>query len=332
MFGAMSPVAEQLLEWTVEQVRERARVEVAPRLIAIVDGSERRAGGGCAECSLVAGCDALPAADLLPDVPASRGSLRSLSVTDLRYYRTCPARYHLLRQLRIREVGVTENQAIAVGRAVDTTLRNRHSGGSPLHRCAPGQPLDDAVIALPEASRHTAVRMLDQHSTLCPYPDVEAYRGEPRNLVVVHDERLGVVFVGAPDFLYPRSGGWVWRETKTAGRRLPRNRPLLREVPQLALAVLMLASGALGRDITRSRVELEQLRSDGCALEQVDPGNPAVLAEAREVIGELVRPMLTDIAYEPSPGRECASCEARRWCPPGSRHVAEQAGVPLSGR
>jgi hypothetical protein len=104
----------------------------------------------------------------------------------------------------------------------------------------------------------------------------------------------------------------------------------MRQFPQLALAVLIVASGALGRDVTRSRVELEQLRPDGCALEELDPGNPAVVAEAREVISEVVAPLLADTAYDATPGRDCADCEVRRWCVPGSQHVARQMGVPAS--
>jgi len=170
--------------------------------------------------------------------------------------------------------------------------------------------------------------MVVRHSSFCPFPDVESLDGEPRNLVAVHDTRLDVVFIGAPDLLYRRSGGWMWRETKTSGRRLRRDRSLLRAVPQLALAVLVLAAGGLGPDGARSRVELEQLRPDGGALEELDPGNPTVVAEAREVIGEMVAPLLADRTYEPTTGQDCADCEVRRWCGPGSRHVAGRTGVP----
>jgi hypothetical protein len=329
VFGAMSPVADQVSEWTAEEVRSRAKDEVAPRLIAIVDGTERRAGRDCAQCRLAPGCAALPSADLLQDVPAVRGPRRALSANDLRHYQSCPARYHLLLQLKIRDIDIAESQPIVLGRAVDAALRARHAGGS-RPRCRPDQPLEDIVTALPEDSRSSAAQMLAQHSALCPFPDVDEHDGESRNLVVVHDERLRVVFFAAPDLLYPRAGGWVWRETKTSGRKLRRDQPLLKQFPQLALAVLMLASGALGRNAARSRVELEQLRPDGRALEELDPGTPAVVAEAREVISGLVRPLLADTTYEPTPGRDCASCEVRRWCAPGSHHVAEQTGVPAS--
>lgn len=329
-FGAMSPVAEQLLEETVEHVHQRARTEVTPRLSEIVDATERRPGGDCAECPLTPGCPEVPMVDLLPDLAPVRGGRWELSVTDLRYHDSCPARYHLLRQLHVRDIETTENQFITIGRTVDIALRNQHAAGFRSSRCRADQPQDEAVLALPEQSRHLATRMLVNHAKLCPYPDVDEHHDEPRDRVVVHDERLGIVFVADPDLLYPRSGGWVWRETKTSSRRLSRDRPLLRQVPQLALAVLIVASGALGRDTGSSRVELEQLRADGCTLEELDPGNPGVLAEARAVIGGMVGRLLADTTFEAVPGKDCVSCEVRRWCTPGSRHVTEQAGAQTS--
>lgn len=326
VFGAASPVAEPVLEWTADEIRRRARDEVAPRLIEVVDDTARRTGGDCARCPQTSDCSALPAGALLPHAPATGGPRRSLSVTDLRYHHDCPARYHLLMQLHIRDAGPAESLPILVGRAVDAALRDRHGAGSPTRRCSPEQPMDAAVAALPEDGRSPAARMLARHSAFCPYPDVDEDDGAARDLVVVHDERLGVVFVAAPDLLYRRSGGWVWRETKTSSRGLRRDLPLLRQFPQLALAVLMLAAGALGGEVTRSRVELEHLRPDGCALEEWNPDDPDVVAEARRIIGDLVVPLLADAAFEATPGRACGSCEVRRWCAPGARHVLRAEG------
>ncbi len=329
-FGARSPVAEQHADWTVEQVRLRAQELVWPRLQAIVDGTGRKPGRDCASCSEAADCVDVPRVDLLPDIVAVDGPIRDLSVTDLRIYRSCPARYHLQRQLRIRDVELVENEAIVIGRAVDADLRARHADGSQGPRCEAGQEPGEAIAALPEQSRRVASRMLEHHSAMCPFPDVDSYDGALPNQVVVYDERLRVVFIAEPDHLYPRWGGWVWRETKTSARRPFPDRSLLSQFPQLALALLMVASGALGRDVARSRVEFEQLRSDGCALEELDPGRQNVVAEARAVIGGLVAPLLADTEYQPTPGRDCLGCEVRRWCAPGSRHVAEQKGGPAA--
>lgn len=328
-FGAMSPLAQQFADWTVDEIRQRAADEVAPRLHAIVDGTERRAGRDCAACSLAPGCAALPSASLIPDVHVADGPRRVLSVTDLRYYTSCPARYHLARQLHLHDVDTVESQRIAMGRTVDAILRDRHASTRP-DRCAPDQPNDEFDAELSAENRHLASRMLARHAAWCPFPDVDEYDGPPINQVVVHDERLNVIFIAAPDLVYPRSGGWVWRETKTSQRRLRRDRSLLRQVPQLALAVLMVASGALGRDIDHSAVEFEQLRPDGSTLEELDPGNPAVVVEAREIIGEAVRSLTSDSAYEPAPGPACADCAVRRWCTPGSQHIAQQRGGTTS--
>ncbi len=319
LFGARSPVAVPVLEWPSAQVRQQAQDLIVPRLLEIVDGTARRAGRNCAECPDTPDCAALPSAQLLPKVPPVPGPRRTLSVTDLRYHQGCPARYHLQRQLKLRDTGLVEGQPIQIGRAVDATLRIRHTGHP--SRCRPGDPAGEEVAALPEDSQRTAVQMLAQHAALCPFPDVEEVRGEQDRFVVAHDKSLDVVFGGTPDLLYRRAGGWVWRETKTSRHRLRRDRPLLRQVPQLALAILILSAGAPERSPGGSRVELEHLRSDGCALEELDPASPALVAEAREVVGELVRPLFGDTMYAPNPGDGCAGCEVRRWCSPGVEYL-----------
>ncbi|MEC3980450.1 PD-(D/E)XK nuclease family protein [Amycolatopsis sp. H20-H5] len=305
LFGATSSVAVPVLDRTTEQIRARAREKVAPRLLEIVDGTTRQAGRDCAVCPDTPGCAALPAADLLPEVTTVPGPRRTLSVTDLRYHQGCPARYHLRRQLHLRDTGLIESRPILIGRAVDATLRDRHTGRP--RRCRPDDPAGEDVAALLKEDQRSAREILARHATLCPFPDVEEVRDDQHQFIVAHHTRLDVVFGGTPDLLYRRADTWVWRETKTSRRRLRRDRPLLRQVPQLALAVLILSAGAPGRSPGRSRVELEHLRPDGCALEELDPVNPAVVAEARKVIGELAGPLLGDTACAPGVAHLTAS-------------------------
>ncbi|MBP2186874.1 PD-(D/E)XK nuclease family protein [Amycolatopsis magusensis] len=319
LFGATSPVAGPVVERTAAQIRDQAQEKVAPKLVEIVDGTARHPGRDCVSCPEVPACPALAAADLLPAVPTVPGPRRTLSVTDLRYYRSCPAKYHLRRQLKVRDTGLVEGRPVLVGRAVDETLRERHTGGA--RRCRPGDAPGGDVAMLPEDDRRTALEMLAKHAALCPFPDVDEVQDGRHRFLVAHDSRLDVVFGGTPDLLYRRGSCWVWRETKTSRRRLRRDRSLLREVPQLALAVLILSARASEDSPGGSRIELEQLRPDGCALEEVDPADPAQVAEAQEVIGELVEPLLRDTAFAPTPGDDCAQCEVRRWCAPGVEYL-----------
>ncbi|WP_370943885.1 PD-(D/E)XK nuclease family protein [Amycolatopsis sp. cg5] len=319
LFGATSPVVEQVVERTAAQIRDQAQDKVAPKLIEIVDGTARHPGRDCASCPDVPACPALAAADLLPDVPPAPGPRRTLSVTDLRYYRSCPAKYHLRRQLKLRDTGLVESRPVLVGRAVDETLRKRHTSGA--RRCRPDDAPGGDVATLLEDDRRTALEMLARHAALCPFPDVDEVPDDQHRFLVAHDSRLDVVFGGTPDLFYRRGDCWVWRETKTSRRRLRRDRSLLREVPQLALATLILSARVPEGSPRGSRIELEQLRPDGCALEEVDPTDPALVAEAREVIGELVEPVLRDTAFVPAPGADCAKCEVRRWCAPGVEYL-----------
>ena len=94
--------------------------------------------------------------------------------------------------------------------------------------------------------------------------------------------------IAEPDLLYCDGGGWVWRETKTTRYIADRSgKDILEAYPQAALALVLLAEGALGGDPARSRVELEILRPTGPDLELISPGDPGRVAKAREVIASL---------------------------------------------
>ncbi|MFD0885055.1 PD-(D/E)XK nuclease family protein, partial [Streptosporangium algeriense] len=166
-------------------------------------------------------------------------------------------------------------------------------------------------------------RMIAEHAALCPLDGLgaaEQVRVQPQ--LTCYDPALDLVVVATPDLIHSRGSGWVWRETKTRVVPLWEGRSLMRTYPQLALAVLMMASGVLGGDLRRSRVELEMLYPDGCDLEELDPGLPAVVDEARVVVSELADPWQRDDSYDPAPGRHCDGCEALDWCRPGREHIA----------
>lgn len=97
---------------------------------------------------------------------------------------------------------------------------------------------------------------------------------------------------------------------------------LLRRHPQLAFGVVLLAAGAVGEITKYSRVELEHLCVDDRSFEEFDPNQPEVVVEAREVVGDLLSPLLQDTRFEPVPGVGCFDCPVRRWCQTGNAHVA----------
>ncbi len=327
-FGCGEGTSTELLDWDQAKAQQRFASDAWPALVQAVDDTRALAGSGCVDCKALSGCGALVRSPgLLQIAPAGpRRPRRSVSVTDLRSYRDCPAKYHATRQLKLRSAQ-PESPEIRRGRAVDSWLNERH-GTHPRDCLALPGPADPSSwtaggVHLTGREAEDGAAMLEQHAHVCPLNGLAP--GElvrVQHQVACYDPELDLVLIATPDLLYTRGGGWVWWEMKTANRRLYEGEPLMARYPQLAMGVLMLAAGALGGDIARSRVEFELLHSDDLTLEELDPSRPRVVSEAREVIAGLALPWTEDQLYPATPGRACRSCEARDWCRPGRDHLA----------
>lgn len=316
-----------LADWSRSQVDDNFAADAAPVLSRVVEDMRTKPGSSCLGCKAIAGCTALPRTAGLLSLTAGHPSGRrmSISVSDLRYYDACPAKYHLLRQLKLKSTR-PESDAIRRGRAVDAWLNERHSDRERIAcRGRSGPDVRTWLaerLSLPAADADAAARMAAHHDWHCPLNNLstsEQVLIQPQ--ITCFDHELNLVFTATPDLVHSRDGGWIWRETKTSASKLFEGKPLLRQYPQLALAVLMLNAGALGGIVARSRVELELLTPDDVTLEEIDPARPAVVDEARQVIDDLARPWIRDVAYEPQPTGACASCEALDWCQPGQDHL-----------
>ncbi|AXG83003.1 PD-(D/E)XK nuclease family protein [Streptomyces paludis] len=331
-FGCADGVAAPLLDWGREEVRTHFTTYAAPAFHRAATGTATAPGPSCVSCKVIGDCDALPRTPGLwggtPVVPPR--PRRSVSAWDLRVHGECPAKYHLTRRLGLTSLA-SEGPGAGRGRAVDAWLNQAHATRLPRGcRDLPPHPDRDTWSAdghrLEGESAREAAGMLDEHRRLCPLDRL----GETEQVLTQHQvtgyvPELDVVVLAVPDLLYTRSGHWIWRETKTSARALWEGRPLMRQYPQLALGVLLLAAGAVGGDPARTRVEFELLNATDAALESIDPGRPEVVEEAREVIADLAQPLLHDTAYEPRTGRHCHDCDARRWCLAGTDHVAANA-------
>ncbi|WP_084965477.1 PD-(D/E)XK nuclease family protein [Thermoactinospora rubra] len=305
---------EVLADWDAYEATDRFARLAKPRYAAVVDGRTLRPGSDCLACEGLSACTAIREVPGLLGVPAPARprKRRSLSASDLRCYESCPARFHLTRTLNIRD-GRAENEAIRRGRAVDSWLNERHRRQPripcrelPLPASLPGLAGEEAAPALAMLRRHRA------HCPLDGLPPDATVRSQWR--LAAYDSTADVVVIADPDLLYTERGGWVWRETKTAKTRSWGGRPLLRTYPQLALAVLMMASGVLGGDPRHSRIELELLREDGSACEEIDPFDETTVDQARTVITYLAAGWAADEEYAATPGEHCSECEVQRWC------------------
>jgi hypothetical protein len=245
--------------------------------------------------------------------------LRKVSISDLRYHASCPAQ-GFLRGLHLPKSD-EYGSAARLGQAV-------HGWIEELHR-RPGWPPCTAGDMPPEGENWTEGRwrvsdedaatgrdMLLHHVDACPFQDAALIqRVEPEALRVVHDTAAQAVVIAKPDLLYQEDGSWVWRELKTTRKRRRHNEDLLDTYPQLALAVTLLAQGALGGDPDGSRVEVEILRPDGSDPHVIDPTDPGRQRKALSVLRRYAGPWREDEAGDARPGLQCRSCPVSRWCP-----------------
>src|ERR1035441_4903963 len=171
--------------------------------------------------------------------------------------------------------------------------------------------------------------MLAQHATVCPLEGLDARERvlvQPR--VACYDPEFDLVIIAVPDLLYTRDGGWIWRETKTSSSRLYEGKPLLWSFPQLALALVMIAAGALKGELSRSRVEFELLHADDLSFEELDPSRPQVVSDAREVLASLARPWAEDSLFQPALGPPPGKCWQASPGPGPRTHFSRR---PLAG-
>lgn len=334
-FGCGDGEHIELLDWNRQEAQQNFTADGWPALRQAIDGTGTRPGTGCIDCKALSGCEALPRSpELLSIAPPERPrGRRSVSITDLRAYRDCPAKYHATRQLKLRSSKI-ESPEVRRGRVVDAVLNQRH-GSAPYQVCdalrGPADPASWGAGGLHLSGKEAldGAAMLEQHVFYCPLDGLAA-KEEVRvqYQAVCYDPELDLVLIATPDLLHTRRGGWIWRETKTASRYLYEGERLLQSYPQLALGVLMLAAGVLGGEVARSRVELELLHTDDVTFEELDPSRPGTVDEAREVIAQLVLPWARDEDYPTDPGRHCGNCEVLEWCRSGIAHLATTEQEP----
>ncbi|WP_328718928.1 PD-(D/E)XK nuclease family protein [Streptomyces sp. NBC_00247] len=310
---------EVLADWDAARTQREFTAHARPALARVVTGTRTNPGSECVRCEALAGCPGPPETPGLLGAPGPRRprKRRSVSVSDLRTYERCPALFHLTRVLHLRSPE-PESGPVRRGRAVDAWLNHSHA-----RRGCARATLPEELPGLAPEEQAPALAMLAAHVLACPLDGLgPEEKVEVQKRLTTYDPELDTVVVADPDLLYTRSGGWVWHETKTAGKPLWEGRPLLESYPQLALAVLLMSAGVPGGDPRRSLVELEVLYETGSRCEEIDPGDPDTLAEARQVIARLATPWAVDEAYEPRTGDHCGGCEMLRHCAAGQARVS----------
>ncbi|EFE69834.1 predicted protein [Streptomyces viridosporus ATCC 14672] len=290
-----------------------------PHVARAVAGGRPAPGSSCVDCKQFTACEAVPRRPGVLGISSRVAPLRKVSVSDLRYHAACPAQGFLraLHLPRSDEYG----SAARLGQAVHGWIEKLHRRPGqppcvPADMPAEGENWTEGRWRVPDEDAVTGRAMLLHHVDACPFQDAALIqRVEPEALRVVHDTAAQAVVIAKPDLLYLEDGSWVWRELKTTRKRRRPDEDLLETYPQLALAVTLLAQGALGGDPGGSRVEVEVLRPDGSDPHVIDPTDPGRQRKALSVLRRYAGPWREDERWEARPGPHCPFCPVSRWCP-----------------
>jgi hypothetical protein len=312
-----------------EEIAERYAATGVPALTAAVSGNEHVPGRDCEDCKYAPTCPALDRQPGLLGIEDRSRPRRTWSVTNGRSYLGRPGRdegcaaRERLRRLRLPDLEGRElTPHVVRGHAVHAWIQERHER-HPGVACRPGDapdgrsPWSAGRWTVPADQADLGARMIATHARYCPHKLATVTELVHERTLVMHDTAADVLVLAKADTLYRDGPSWVYRETKTDARRdPPPEADLLRERPQLALAVLLASRAVLGEDVSATRVELEILGPLGARLVIIDPHDPGVRAHARQVVRELTADWHADTTASPSPGPHCGSCEMASWCGP----------------
>lgn len=314
---------DMLFRGTPAEARARYDTDGAGSVRAVAHGEQRRPSSACHDCKDLAGC---PQVQRVPGAfgpPTRDVPLRTMSVTDLRVHRECPAKY-FARKLHLPTQAEYSRHA-ALGQAVHAWLAERHRRAprgcveADLPRDASWIP-ERSADALPLEAQGRA--MLARHLDSCPLAGPRPDEVLPEPTRSWYDEESATLAIATPDLLLRRGADWIWHEVKTTVRRPWQytDTDLLHEFPQAAFAVVMLAAGVFGETGVHM-FTLETLTPKRVDVHNLDPGDPQVRRIAAKVLTERFGPWRTDRDFTASPGPHCdgllglPGCEYRHWCP-----------------
>jgi hypothetical protein len=315
--GGGRPVV--VFDGTPEQASALYAADARDGLRGITRGGTPQLGDDCAGCKLITVCEEIKRVPGLLGIMGPTAPQRTWSVSNGRYYQRCPAQDHLMRLHLPKQDEYSP--AAERGQAVHAWLDRTHVG--PLHPACTVWDIPPSIHDWSVGRWHVTgqeawdgARMIASHADLCPFKradQITEVRVEPR--LAVLDTDANVIVIAKPDLLYLEDGAWVWREVKTRNQPLRSTEDALRDTPQLALATLFLALNVFPGKREGARVELEWLTADSGDVLLIDPNDPAEVDRAREVVRELAAPWHADKTMRARPGRHCADCPVRRWCP-----------------
>ncbi|WP_169775384.1 PD-(D/E)XK nuclease family protein [Streptomonospora alba] len=319
--GLMDGSRNVLFDGAPEEAKARYEERGRHRHIEIVAGGAPRPGTSCVDCKALMVCEERIWAPGLLGVRTRQAPLRTVSASDLRYHRQCPAQYHMraLKLPKADEYAAEHRRGKAVHAWLEDAHRRAAVHGQP---CTPNsvpeapETWGETEWALPQEEIRLGIRMLTSHAGVCPFSSAISH-SDPEPDLAFFDAYANAVVLAKPDLLFYEDGAPVWRETKTRRSGATSRRELFRRYPQLALGLLILHGGHLGEQTEGARVELEVLYPDRLPdLIFLHADDPIDVEAAKEVLYSLTRSWHGDTSYPAHPHEDaCRRCPVSHWCP-----------------
>lgn len=318
--GCVDGSVNVLFDGSPEAALARYDDDVCAKLRSVASGGAYRPGHDCLGCPLLGACPAVPNRPGLFGVDDVSRPLRSWSISTSRSHETCGPRPHF-RDLHLPGNHVVEESAATIrGRAVHDRIESLHRR-TPPRPCTADDAPDSPSVWLDKSSSsdvrqaRLGIQMVGDHSLVCPLKDTDLEEAEilPEHSVAVFDPAANVVVIAKVDLLYRVSGAWSLRETKTSEQ--VNEDDLLKRFPQISLALMLSAEGALAGGPAGCRVELERLTATGPVLSVFSSHDPEFVAEAHEVVRTRFARWHADVELKTRPGKACRTCAFTRWCP-----------------
>ncbi len=306
-----------ILDETIEALRRLYRSDAMAKVQEIVGQDHAHPSKACGSCQLALVCDELVPLDGVLRATSSGAGLRSVSVSDLQSYETCPAQWLGKQELHLpREDSIGE--AAQRGINVHRWLEWAHGRG----RACSAADLPEDVDASEFPEKRTQNEYQQARALLLHHIDNCAVTGAPGEELIVEetirglDHLAGAVVAAKPDMIVRRGSHLAVREFKT-GQGLPEDEDAaFSQNLQIPFMIVMLNAGLMEHlGVTSAQVELEALAPSGSRVFTWDAADAETVRYAEQEVRRATAGWHTDRTWAPKPNGLCPSCPVRRWCP-----------------
>ncbi|MFH9960343.1 PD-(D/E)XK nuclease family protein [Streptomyces mirabilis] len=326
--GLSDASCQVLFEATPEVVRSTFTSNALPHLLKIVDADTTYPGTFCKDCKIAGCCGALDRWDGFLGQATPGAATRSVSARDVEVYETCPTQWFLTHSQFLPRKSIS-GAASHRGRLVHEWIASAHSRNKKCSIEETGEFHNPNTFtgAMSEEEYAEIEPFLAQHVQTCPVnPGSQIISIEAP--LYGYDAPADVVIASTPDLVFvDANGSLVIRETKTTSRDIPEDSAeAFDQFFASAWLLNLFASGYRGPyQSTSARLELEVISASGSKVFTWDLNDAGVLRMAKKEVRQRAKAWHRDTTWEANPGKHCAWCPVKRWCPEADSEDANEA-------